>query len=97
MFATFHDAQWRNARHFIAGDRGVSEWTFTGTRVANDSKPDVDCGGRGGLSGLRSQPGTSVNVGFCDGSVRSITKELTLKTWRLLTSRNDGEVIQEDF
>lgn len=28
----FPDAQWRGARHFICGDRGVSEWTFTGTR-----------------------------------------------------------------
>lgn len=27
----FPDAQWRNARHFVAGERGVSEWTFTGT------------------------------------------------------------------
>jgi len=32
VFATFPDAHWANARHFIAGDRGVSEWTFTGTR-----------------------------------------------------------------
>jgi steroid delta-isomerase-like uncharacterized protein len=29
---TFPDAQWRGARHFICGNRGVSEWTFTGTR-----------------------------------------------------------------
>ena len=28
----FPDAQWRGARHFICGTRGVSEWTFTGTR-----------------------------------------------------------------
>ena len=28
----FSDAQWRGARHFICGDRGVSEWTITGTR-----------------------------------------------------------------
>lgn len=27
----FPDAQWRNGRHFVAGDRGVSEWLFTGT------------------------------------------------------------------
>lgn len=27
------DAQWRDARHFVAGDRGVSEWRFTGTRA----------------------------------------------------------------
>jgi steroid delta-isomerase-like uncharacterized protein len=33
VFATFPDANWGGARHFIQGDRGVSEWTFTGTRV----------------------------------------------------------------
>ncbi|TWG88333.1 steroid delta-isomerase-like uncharacterized protein [Cupriavidus gilardii J11] len=25
------DAQWRNGRHLVAADRGLSEWTFTGT------------------------------------------------------------------
>ena len=30
---TFPDAQWRNGRHFVDGERGVSEWTFTGTKV----------------------------------------------------------------
>lgn len=32
VFATFPDARWNIPRHFISGDRGVSEWTFTGTR-----------------------------------------------------------------
>jgi steroid delta-isomerase-like uncharacterized protein len=32
VFETFPDAQWRGARHFFAGDRGLSEWTFSGTR-----------------------------------------------------------------
>ena len=32
VFEAFPNARWANARHFIAGDRGVSEWTFTGTR-----------------------------------------------------------------
>ena len=27
------DAQWRNGRHVVHGDFGVSEWTFTGTAV----------------------------------------------------------------
>src|SRR5688572_10068895 len=31
VFAAFPDAHWGNCRHFIAGNRGVSEWTFTGT------------------------------------------------------------------
>jgi steroid delta-isomerase-like uncharacterized protein len=33
VWATFPDARWDNARHFICGARGVSEWTFTGTRA----------------------------------------------------------------
>ena len=32
VFETFPDAHWGNARHFVAAHRGVSEWTFTGTR-----------------------------------------------------------------
>ena len=28
---TFPDGQWRNVRHFVSGDRGVSVWTFTAT------------------------------------------------------------------
>jgi taurine dehydrogenase small subunit len=32
VFETFPDAHWADARHFVAGNRGVSEWTFTGTR-----------------------------------------------------------------
>src|SRR5690349_534176 len=33
VFITFPDAHWRNPRHFISGDRGVTEWIFTGTRT----------------------------------------------------------------
>jgi steroid delta-isomerase-like uncharacterized protein len=33
VWATFPDAHWHNARHFICGARGVSEWIFTGTRA----------------------------------------------------------------
>jgi len=32
VFEQYPDAQWADARHFVTGDRGVSEWTFTGTR-----------------------------------------------------------------
>jgi steroid delta-isomerase-like uncharacterized protein len=32
VFEGFHDAHWASARHFIAGNRGVSEWTFSGTQ-----------------------------------------------------------------
>jgi steroid delta-isomerase-like uncharacterized protein len=33
VWETFPDAHWANARHFVHADRGVSEWTFTGTRA----------------------------------------------------------------
>ena len=31
VFVTFPDAHWGNPKHFISGDRGFSEWIFTGT------------------------------------------------------------------
>ncbi len=31
VWESFPDAQWLGARHFMVGNRGVSEWTFTGT------------------------------------------------------------------
>ena len=31
VFAQYPDARWADARHFVSGSRGVSEWTFTGT------------------------------------------------------------------
>lgn len=32
VWAVFPDAHWAHPRHFVCGDRGVSEWVFTGTR-----------------------------------------------------------------
>ena len=37
VFATFPDARWNRPEHFVAGDRGVSEWVFTAT--AADATP----------------------------------------------------------
>ena len=33
VWSTFPDAHWGHGRHLVSGDRGVSEWTFTGTRA----------------------------------------------------------------
>ncbi|MBK8506075.1 MAG: nuclear transport factor 2 family protein [Saprospiraceae bacterium] len=33
VFATFPDAQWGDPKHFISGERGFTEWTFTGTKL----------------------------------------------------------------
>lgn len=38
---TVPDAQWRNGRHHVTGDFGVSEWTFTGT-AADGSRIEVN-------------------------------------------------------
>lgn len=49
----YPDAQWNNPKHFVHGDRGVSEWTFTGT--------DKD--------GLRSEVNGCDLFTFCDGKI----------------------------
>ena len=33
VFETFPDAHWAGPRHLVVGNRGVSEWTFTGTHT----------------------------------------------------------------
>ena len=33
VFEVFPDARFAEARHLVAGDRGLSEWRFTGTTV----------------------------------------------------------------
>ena len=38
---SFPDAQWRDGRHWVLGDRGVSEWTFTGT-AADGTRIEAD-------------------------------------------------------
>ena len=40
VFKTYPDAHWSNVRHFISGERAVSEWTFTGTKQ-DGSKVEV--------------------------------------------------------
>ena len=37
----FPDAQWRNGRHWVCGEHGVSESTFTGT-AADGSRVEAD-------------------------------------------------------
>ena len=33
VFASFPDAHWGNPKHFISGNRGFTEWVFTGTKT----------------------------------------------------------------
>jgi prepilin-type processing-associated H-X9-DG protein len=94
---------WKDGKH-IAGDRGASwmdgrflQGTFASNRAINDEKPDVDCGGAGGLSGLRTLMATT-NVAFCDGSVHSLSTGVKLDVLKALATRDGGEVINDgDF
>ncbi|HEY3067769.1 MAG TPA: nuclear transport factor 2 family protein [Methylomirabilota bacterium] len=40
IFTAFPDVHFRDARHFVAGDRGVSEWVFAGT-ASNGKRTEV--------------------------------------------------------
>jgi type II secretory pathway pseudopilin PulG len=85
----------------IAGNRCASwmdgrflQGTYTATRQLNDARPDVDCGGAGGLSALRSSDKV-VNIALGDGSVRTVSVKVKFATWKLLHSRADGEVVPD--
>ena len=41
VFTTFPDVRFADARHVVAGDRGLSEWRFTGT-TTDGRRMDVD-------------------------------------------------------
>ena len=40
-WADIPDARWTRARHFVMGNRGVSEWTFVGTRASDGAAIEV--------------------------------------------------------
>ena len=43
VFKTFPDAHWGNARHFVSGNRGFSEWVFTGTKPGGTKVEVTGC------------------------------------------------------
>jgi hypothetical protein len=86
----------------IAADRGGSwadgrflQASITITRPLNDAKPDVDCGGAGGLAAPRGEHG--VLAALCDGSVRTITTAASFQTLQAATTRDGGEVLGNDW
>ncbi len=80
-------ASWMDGR-FLQG-------TFNTRLKLNDERPDVSCGGLGGVSSMRGQNG--VNAGMCDGSVRFVSPAVSIQTWRAASTRNAGDVLGADW
>jgi competence protein ComGC len=70
--------------------------TTNATRGMLDPKPDVDCGGEGGLAGIRAV-GEGTHVGMCDGSTRWISPKLSFVTWQNACNASDGNVLGDDW
>jgi type II secretory pathway pseudopilin PulG len=96
-------ADWKENKN-IAGDRCASwmdgrflQGTFNGKLKLNDERPDVSCGGEGGVSTLRSLS-DEILVGMGDGSVKSINaKKLSFKTWTYALDPADGMPLGPDW
>ena len=43
VFATFPDARWSRPTHFVAGNRGVTEWVFTATGPSGEAIETQGC------------------------------------------------------
>jgi Protein of unknown function (DUF1559) len=94
---------WKENKN-ITGDRCASwmdgrflQGTFNGKLKLNDERPDVSCGGEGGVSTLRSLD-DDITVGLADGSVKVINaKKLSFKTWTYALDPADGMVLGPDW
>jgi type II secretory pathway pseudopilin PulG len=88
----------------IAGDRCASwmdgrflQGTFNGKLKPNDERPDVSCGGEGGVSTLRSLD-DQIAISLADGSARFINaKKITFTTWTYALDPADGNVLGPDW
>jgi type II secretory pathway pseudopilin PulG len=97
------ESYWKENKN-IAGDRCASwmdgrflQGTFNGKLKLNDERPDVNCGGEGGVSTLRGLTDDIV-VGMADGSVRTINaKKLTFTTWTYALDPADGMPLGPDW
>ena len=71
--------------------------TFNGKLKLNDERPDVSCGGEGGVSTLRSLD-DHIALGVADGSCRFIdAKKLSFQTWSYALDPADGQVLGSDW
>jgi type II secretory pathway pseudopilin PulG len=96
-------SDWKDGKN-ITGDRCASwmdgrflQGTFNGKLKPNDERPDVSCGGEGGVSTLRSLD-DQVAVGLADGSARFVNaKKISFTTWTYALDPNDGMPLGSDW
>jgi prepilin-type N-terminal cleavage/methylation domain-containing protein/prepilin-type processing-associated H-X9-DG protein len=82
-----------------AGLRGSSwfwggrDWNSVFSTYAQPNAPMPDCGAHGrGWFLARSQHSGGVNVALADGSIRFVSNNIDLATWRGLSTRAGGEI-----
>ena len=74
---------------------GVLPWCSDSTaRVVGSGQQTPTTGGRS-FPGFNSQHPGGVFFGLADGSVRSVSQNIDLQTYRALMTRSGGEVVGE--
>jgi hypothetical protein len=96
-------ADWKGDRNISGGrcDCWVNgrflHGTFNGALAPNDERPDVSCGGAGGLSAARSLS-DRIHVALGDGSARELNaKKISFETWKNAMDPADGNPLGKDW
>lgn len=92
-----------DAAPFVSGDRGIVRWAAYPLDAASDiylpPQRDAGSGGEYGLTGLGtynfgSAHAAGFNMSMCDGSVRSISYDISEHVHRCLCNRADGSGVE---
>lgn len=85
----------RRGSSWLRGD--IWNWAFNTIRTPNPDLPDCYAWTSGSLGNVpaRSKHTGGVQVALADGSIRFVSENINLQTWRDLGDRRDGNVLGE--
>jgi prepilin-type processing-associated H-X9-DG protein len=76
---------------------GYPSYSFGTTFVTYNKKTHAGPATQTGIQGFRSEHAAGANFAFSDGSVRSLPYTIPYSVYQALSTRNGGEIVDQDF